>query len=434
MRYKDIKRTSTRIIIPPTDEEIHNELKKAEHPIKMVEPGFVRDIAEIAAGGEYLPFHKIEEQVNEYVEKNIIYKQESKSYFVRGFGTGYQTREKAVKNAINYLTSLERSAMIIADRFKKILREAPGSPLQRAIAAMVAIYQNAAVDQTVQATGLPLITYEGIEDSAGKLNDLFDMVRKNDPLMLNYYDIELLELNRIAMRFNTFDKFRTSASVEFDEDIDGSDTIVRKMRGYHEIHNIEPKAWAMPKPLLNYRLATKQFNVISKVQMLVKKQLIGFLLDVSGSMVGNKRKEIALGLLLNRCRAVMQGKAIMVFQTFAGSLIGEQQVIDDREKAIELFRIMRMCPFDANNTNIQQCLINFAENIKLIEGIKPEIVIVTDGVDEVSEDKIVEKLNETNTKLHAIIIGNTNDQLYAAANKLDGLALNRFKYQHLFEE
>ena len=156
----------------------------------------------------------------------------------------------------------------------------------------------------------------------------------------------------------------------------------------------------------------------------IHKQLLYLLIDCSQSMANGAGRRIgtAAAVLLNRLAAVQQGQAELYYTFFDENAYEERHVKTpaDAEAAIAEVRSHN---FSGGSTNIKGALHHAARRVRTLGGenggIRPEIMIVTDGGHDFS---IKPELFE-GTVLHSILCEGKNDSLAFLSEETGGVYL-----------
>jgi uncharacterized protein with von Willebrand factor type A (vWA) domain len=211
-------------------------------------------------------------------------------------------------------------------------------------------------------------------------------------------------------------------------DAHGEDVRRRQLRDPHELPRIDRHQWALLEraPLLFWqRVMSREMCVRERVTSTNKKQLLYLLIDCSGSMRENEGKRIgaACGVLMNRLRAVIEGKAELYYRFFDGDVHTEHHV-KTREEAIRAMKQVLQTNYSGGSTDINKAIRAGQDRIERIskDGTlhRPHLVVVSDGGDSISL-----KANDMKeTTLHAVLCMCTNSDLTKLAQGTGGLALH----------
>jgi uncharacterized protein with von Willebrand factor type A (vWA) domain len=146
------------------------------------------------------------------------------------------------------------------------------------------------------------------------------------------------------------------------------------------------------------------------------------LIDVSGSMNSVERIGTACGILMNRLKAVVAGDAELYYRFFDGDAY-EEHCVRTKAEALEAMRRVLKKNFSGGSTSIDNALRAGIRGVhaKLKEGslIKPHIVVVSDGCDQIS----VTKSELGDVVLHAFLCGGSNETLTSLAKASKGVGV-----------
>ena len=229
---------------------------------------------------------------------------------------------------------------------------------------------------------------------------------------------------QVSRHLDKLARMRTAKSVKVIPDIEGEDVRQRPIESFSEMSRLPAPEWALPPSLRNYRIATRAIQVRERVKREEKQQLFYVLIDCSGSMVGNRIHK-AGGVLMNRLKAVVAGDA-HIFVRFFDSRLFEEHHADTPAAAKKLMKRFQQQNFSGGGTKIVACARNALERIDEIqqEGklTRPELVIVTDGEDNVSSLKL-EDFRQT--RMHAFVVERSNEELTQLARGTGGVGIDK---------
>ena len=146
------------------------------------------------------------------------------------------------------------------------------------------------------------------------------------------------------------------------------------------------------------------------------------LIDSSGSMDSGNRIKLALAVLLNRLKGVINGEASLQFRFFDTQVFTEHSVATsaDAQKAIQS---LQRNNFSGGGTDISHAItVSVASILKKQSkngGINPHMAVVSDGCDNISLS--LEDLK--GVTLHAFLIGGRNGPLEQLAKASGGIAV-----------
>ena len=222
-------------------------------------------------------------------------------------------------------------------------------------------------------------------------------------------------------------KMEVSKSVKFVPDMHGNEVRVRPIANFGELPKVQASEYALPRNYRMYRAVSKVSPIRERVSRETKQQLLYMIIDSSGSMgsMGGDRIAKAGGVLMNRLKAVIKGDANVLIRFFDDRLFKEH-VADTPEKAKKLMKQFEKHNFSGGGTDIAGCAKKAQKRIeKLLEKNKvltrPELVIVTDGIDTVSA---LNKDDFMPTRVHAFIVDGNNKELIDFAKSTGGVGVN----------
>ena len=234
-----------------------------------------------------------------------------------------------------------------------------------------------------------------------------------------------LILITLSRRLDSLPKFKLYAAREETNSPVGLHVKSRAINGVQELTKLPNREWVYQPNYRNYRALTRQTRVRQRFEYVDKKQLLYLLVDASGSMRNGYRIAAACGIVFNRLRAVVEGKASLYLRFFSTELL-EEHTVTTPEQARELLQVLKnQGVYEGNGTDISKCLIQTCLRIQqLVEEeanfVRPELVIISDGCDEVTSS--LEDLRSTT--LHAFIIESTNSKLLTLARQSGGVGVD----------
>jgi uncharacterized protein with von Willebrand factor type A (vWA) domain len=144
------------------------------------------------------------------------------------------------------------------------------------------------------------------------------------------------------------------------------------------------------------------------------------MIDASGSMAGHGQR-IAGGVLLNRLQAVARDEAELYYQTFEGRPNGDEVAVLNPESARERVRKLQLRA--GGGTDTDAAIREADKRVKEIQTqravARPQIIVITDGCDTIT----VKADQFPGTKIHAVMIGMTNEELRKLAQQSGGISL-----------
>lgn len=193
-----------------------------------------------------------------------------------------------------------------------------------------------------------------------------------------------------------------------------------QMTNYREVSKMQSLS-DMLLPTFKYRLATKQLRIKERINS--EKQALILLIDDSGSMSYQPKMVWVKSLVLNRLDAVAKGEAELIIAWFVTSIdFGNSVKITTKEQAIEFIKKDFYGLFNAGATNIENAVREACNCVKknkfgrhLLNGIRPQIVVINDGDDDVNQSYKPE------ITTHGFILGRDNNDMKSMINNCNGL-------------
>ena len=214
----------------------------------------------------------------------------------------------------------------------------------------------------------------------------------------------------------------------FTADPEGTEFRTRKMKSMSDLTNISPSEWTLPDDYLEYRIVTSKASIRERGKFVDKQQLLYLMIDSSGSMRHDDNISKACGILFNRLKAVVEGNAQVYFRFFDTHLSDEYSAHDE-ETAKEAMRTISKHGFSGGGTHIVESARTCLDRIRDIMESKehdlavPELIIVSDGIDNVSELSASEFMS-VGTKMHALVLGYENKDLMDIARQTGGVGIS----------
>lgn len=222
------------------------------------------------------------------------------------------------------------------------------------------------------------------------------------------------DLKNFKIPFSTFKQLEILSLLKDIKAIktQGSRTKVKDNRGKHRVNMrmsqisdvSRVKKVNMLLPNFEIKLATKEFFISEKIRKEDKKQILFYMEDDSGSMAEPYKEAFCNAVLLNRCEAVARGEAELVFYSYERKKYNRHH-ITTREEAMKFYHNHKDRNRCGGPTGIGGIIGEAIDEIKSMDGVKPEIMIVCDGQDH------VEKVSTKGVKVHSFIIGTKNEGL-----------------------
>ena len=441
--------------ISPTPTEIRGAAEAVK--LKKWSPDFVADLANVAAGGEVLPSH----QWRHLVEPTAGKRDRDGDYFYRDeTRDGHYTRdaEKALAMRQKYSNpKILNMAVQTHENVCRFLRTVdftgvPGdSPLQKAVSLLKIMSERDGWRGGAEGDPLPIFAEGDAQDEAETLNDLLDAIESLDDLETQLLEEDDAEKGagsghgrmqktvrlaqemlsgkeiwlQVSRHLDKLARMRTAKRVKVFPDIEGEDVRHRPIESFSEMHRLPQTEWALPRSLRNYRIATRAAHVRERVKREEKQQLLYMMIDCSGSMDSGQRIYKAGGVLFNRLKAVVAGDA-QIFVRFFDSRLFEEHHADTPAAAKGLMQRFQKQNFSGGGTNIAKCARETLARIDEIqkEGslTRPELVIVTDGEDNVSSLK---QEDFGQTRMHAFVVERSNAELVQLARSTGGVGIEK---------
>ena len=178
------------------------------------------------------------------------------------------------------------------------------------------------------------------------------------------------------------------------------------MNEYSQVSKLRNKT-EMLMPTFDYKFATK--NLIVKRNTYPTKQALCLMIDDSGSMHEVYKMEWVKAILWNRAVESEKKNIDLYVALFEGSVY-EFTKINNLDEAKKFYKKIS---FGGGGTNIQKCATFLMNKFKK-ENINAQVVVINDGQDYVHPSW------EPSQELHAIMLGNGNDDLQTVIKKKDG--------------
>lgn len=441
--------------LPPTPTEIREAAAAVE--LKTWSPDFVTDLANVAAGGEVLSSH----QWRHLVEPTAGKRDKDGDYVLPVEADENYTKDAEKARALhqqfpsaeNLEQSIKAHENICAFLRTVAFANVPGnSPIQKAVSLLKIMSEREGWSGGAEGDPLPIFIEGDPQAEAETLKDLLEDIESLDDLEAQLLEdeeddeakgagsghgrmqktVKLAEEMqshkqiwlRVSRHLDKLAKMKVAKSVKVRPDIEGQDVRQRPIKGFGEMHKLPQSAWALPSSLRNYRIATRAIQVRERVTREEKQQLLYMIIDCSGSMKGDRIHK-AGGVLFNRLKAVVAGEA-QIFIRFFDSRLFEEYHADSSTAAKELMKRFQKENFSGGGTKIANCVRGALERIEEIvaEGqlTRPELVVVTDGDDNVSSLK---RENFGQTRMHAFIVECANDTLVELARETGGIGIQQ---------
>jgi len=436
--------------IAPSREEIVGKAK--EMKVSKFSTEMVQDLCNLAAGGNINPPSSYRELVRESVEENIERKR------ISGCINGYQIDGKEIKSRSEAIDVVTDKTMKyhrnVCDFLQTVeIDKFPGnSPLEQALSMLQMLFQKSQSGESGDnSEPLPIFTEnDNSEKEAKDLNNTMDQVNSLSQDEKDLLDPENtdsdsksegeddnLQKRKLAMDFvngkqvmlevarnlNNLSRMQVRKSKKQEPDPDGSDVRNRPIRHLGEMHKLVKSEWALPEKYRLFRMVTNASQVRERVTTIEKKQLLYIIVDCSGSMEQGQRIYKAGGIIMNRLQAVIAGEAEVYIRLFDTQLKTEHHASNAIE-ARETIKHFTEKNYSGGSTDISGCAkaaqTRIEEIIKSGSMYKPELVIITDGEDQIS----LKAKDFAGSKIHAFVIECENKQLTDLAKSTGGVGID----------
>jgi uncharacterized protein with von Willebrand factor type A (vWA) domain len=448
-RWGNILTSPPRGKAPPSDSQIREALADQKIQGKVYTP-FVRDLCNLAAGGT----------LNPMATWDALIKPSLKRYAREMLSRRISEPEQA-KTVTNHVKLLSKTA----DFYRGIdFSKVPGrTALEKAISVVLAMqskntkemwgYQrNQSQAESEDIVANPGSGKEAAAQVMAVFSDLSDLSPEEMELLLadktpgngaskgtHFNDVELQrqaaeellsnpvkqQMYRIARTLEHYSEMDSHIPLEVTRDPNGEDVQRRQMESFNEVSKVDKSNWALYQeaPILFWqKILSREMMVRERIVRSRKKQLLYMLIDVSGSMDSAERIGTACGILMNRLKAVIAGDAELYYRFFDGDVYQEYEA-RTKDQAREAMKRVLTKNFSGGSTSIDKALKAGiqAVNRRTKDGslVKPHIVVVSDGCDEIS----VGKEDLGNTVLHAFLCGGSNEALTSLAKRSAGVGV-----------
>lgn len=434
--------------IPPTREEMRAAAKEVK--LQNFSPSLVEDLCNLASGGELVPPSEYHGTLQQEAEAETTKTGRDGSWELPdGCRTDdwQQAVEARTAKKIKYHQN-------VTDFIRDVdLDSMPGqTPLERAMSLLKVLSKKQGGQPGGDGDTLPIFQDGDPSKEAKDLNELMDQVdsmsQEEKDLLVDKDKGQKEELQKreiaedfasnkakrialeLARKLDTLTRMRVSKEKKKIPDSDGSEIRVRQMEGLLELPRVGFSQRlvyrSMSRTLDLYKAVTSQYVVTERVTPITRKQLLYILVDCSGSMDDVQRIGAACGVLMNRLKAVIDDDAILYWRFFTNKLM-EEHLVDTPEKARNAMQVLRKKNFNGGSTAIGDCVKEAQKRIDEIakkgETYRPELVVVTDGDDEVK----ISLQDVGGTKLHAFMVGGhqkADHPLLVVARQSGGVGIN----------
>lgn len=230
----------------------------------------------------------------------------------------------------------------------------------------------------------------------------------------NTTDIDELDIDdeiwkSISRQLDISELMHSYRRVPFVQDPEGEEVRVRPLENLDELPKLVEEEWFdIGTPYFRYRVFAQEAFIRERGFREDQKQLVYLLVDSSGSMTdGNpSRMHKAAGVIYNRLKAVVEGKAVVYLRFFGEGLRGDKEIYIDTPALSKRFltKVKEEGVHCGGGTDIPRSLksavkrcLDIHENHKDL--ILPELILVTDGQDNV-HDLSPAWLTQHQMKLH----------------------------------
>ncbi len=401
-----------------TDKEIAEEAKNIK--LDYYSPEVVRCFHDIISGGRFLPPSLWLEQIRKK-KMNVKKTQEHLNGLVRTIKSidfekipGKTSLQKAVA-AVKLLGLIDSSAAVddgsSNDNFY--------GNSKRESDVLKKLNETLDAAQDLEATEVLLLGGRLATENHNELEltvELIESLLKNNAAQL---------ITRVARLLDKLPKLKIEGERTIQKDSHGLEIRSRQMESINELPKIAKSHWAffMDHPELFWSKAFNlEYPVREHISRQSQKQLLYLLIDSSGSMSSGNRIQLALAVLLNRLKGVINGEALLQFRFFDTEVFTEYAVntTSEAEKAIQM---LQKNNFSGGGTNITHAIRMGVDSILKKQltngGINPHMAIVSDGCDSVS----LSLADLKGVTLHAFLIGDRNNVLEQLAKASGGTAV-----------
>ena len=429
--------------LTPSREEMREVAEKVG--LKAYAPDLVADLAHVAAGGEIQPPSSYQQKVWDWTRDRLKTGQ--------GFQEKFQKSMKYHRNVGYFLQSLDVQSM-------------PGTtPLEKAMSALKLLSQQSGGGSSSDSQGgepLPIFmesdtspeaaaaqieeTLEVLDSLSQDEKDLLDpegeifsedqepgaqekplsALKVAEKMQDGQDERKILEICRTLDEFTKMDLRKTNIE---EPDPEGDSIRMRGIKNLTELNRLGSSSWALKAKAPSYfmyKAVTHQLPVKERITVQEKKQCVFILLDVSGSMHGEKHLK-ATGVVMNRLKAVLSGDAVVYFAAFDTKMSTVHKA-ENPEEAKDLIKKFREHNFSGGGTNIPAGVKGAHEYMqeKMQEGemlYKPEVVVLTD---EDSSSAGIKASEVPGTRVHGFAMSVENKPLVQFCESTGGVGFEKF--------
>ena len=239
--------------------------------------------------------------------------------------------------------------------------------------------------------------------------DMIDNLSEFQKECIGDEDLENFKISReTLMQLSILAKLKETKAIQTKgkriktKDTRGKHRLNMRMTEISDVSRVKRVNMLMPN--FNIKLASKEFYISEKIRREDKKHILFYLEDDSGSMSEPFKIAFCNAMLMNRCEAVVNGEAELIFYSYERDMYNRQHIVN-REQALNFYRRHKSRNRNQGSTDIGGCIVKAIEEIQSMDGVNPEIMIVCDGQDHVTP------INTKNVKVHSFIIGQENEGL-----------------------
>lgn len=451
--------------IPPTNQEIKDRWRESGVN-GSISPSFIRDIANIAAGGTIVSPTEVRDQLEETITVNGP--DSDGDYNVKGVDGFHKSRQEALDNALNKKQKYHQN---IQD-FVQSLDLDGTRPLDSALEVVASMMQKDGGQPGRGGDGSddpPLPIFENsnqtpesvaqeIQDDIASFEDMSDEDRDLADPDDNWHDSNEVDqeqdknangnlsnrlkginavsdeniksLLEVARHLDKLSKMRVRKTRKVEPDPNGDEVRQRPIEDLSELTKVPSSHLGklkVAKRYFMYQAATQQLPVRERVTRVEKKQILYILCDASGSMNGS-RHNLAAGVVFNRIKAVIDDTAEVWLQLFDEGLQDNLHRATTPDEGRKLQKWFQQRNFHGGGTNITAAVKGAVENIEeelsqRNDLTRPELVVLTD------DDSSAGKLSTSDLqgiKLHAFCMETKNDALTKLARRTGGVGIDNF--------
>lgn len=437
MASKTIRTIPASDYIPPRDADITRKAKSMEIP--SYSTSLVQDICNLVSGGSITTQSDVAEFVRDNFKKEVkpdkdgVYRAPN---IVRTKDPAsakeawIQSEIKYHENIKEFLTTLDYSQSLLGD-----------SPLEKALNYIKLLSASEGgepdpgdTDSTGDKT-IPIFKRDKkeVKKKAKNINESVKLVEKLKPEDKELLDIDqekgdlenakfllgkdtYLEIIKASSATSKISKISTKPSATIVPDEEGDIVKSRLIRGFEEFHKVTHNELINPRNALASKIINGEATVNQRFKKTMGMPFVTMIVDNSGSMQSDNKKEKALGIIHNLITRVMKEECWLLFSFFECEC-HEFFFIKDRESAVNFYR--KTCLTESFNTGItdvanavKQALAKYDEVAREHPGvISPKdrhLIIINDGQDDATSLQLPMLKG---AKLHGFILDESNDAI-----------------------